>query len=43
MKIGGISGIICATFGYYTAASLMLKPFINLSLGKPILYPKNLN
>jgi succinate-acetate transporter protein len=43
MKTGGISGIICSILGFYAAASLMLKPFTNLPLGKPILYPKNLN
>jgi len=35
--IGGCFGIICALLGFYTSASLLLKPFIYLPLGKPVL------
>lgn len=35
--MGGAFGIACAAAGYYTSASLLLKEFVRLPLGKPLL------
>lgn len=40
--LGGIAGIICATAGYYLAASSLLKPYVTMPLGEPFLKPHTL-
>jgi succinate-acetate transporter protein len=37
MRAGGIAGMACASVGYYSCASLILKPYVTLPLGKPLL------
>ena len=37
MKVGGCFGIACAAAGFYTSASLLIKPKFILPLGAPLL------
>ena len=37
--IGGSFGIVCALLGFYTSATLLLRPYMHLPLGKPLLSP----
>lgn len=37
MKVGGCFGIACAAAGFYTSASLLMKPRFALPLGAPLL------
>lgn len=36
MIVGGCFGVVCACTGYYVSAALLLKPYIQLPLGKPL-------
>jgi len=38
-QAGGWVGFVCSTIAFYMAASLLLKPYLTLPLGKPFLAP----
>lgn len=40
MKVGGWFGMLCAASGWYVSASLLLRPYLYLPLGAPMLTPQ---